>query len=209
MGGMEVFLQPERWLAKEFERFQTEDGQLEIIPHTGEVVPDSYLFQIYRRIVRERTVYKTFYDGSVQNTRDFVDFVKSDKNKFFIVNYRGKEAGFFWLTEFVAKTAFINYCLFNEFWGKEGWKISNKCLDIILNQKDKHDEHKIDVLLGLTPATNKLAMKFLVKNGMKVIGRVPKLVFDYNEGAKVDGVLAYKGRDVDSKITFPDFFPFH
>lgn len=203
-----MLLQPEQWLDKEFERILSGDKQLEIIPYTLNAVPDSHLSQIYRRIVRERTVYKTFYDGSVQNTRDFINFVKSDKNRFFFVNYQGKEAGFFWLTEFVAKTAFINYCLFNEFWGKEGYLIGSKCLDMILHQKEPHDEYKIDVLLGLTPVTNKLAMNFLVKNGMKVIGRVPKLVLDHNEGAKVDCVFAYRGRDMDSKISFPDFLLF-
>lgn len=202
-----MLLRPKQWFDNDLERLPAEDKQLEITPYIFNVIPDSYLSQIYRRTVREKVIYKTFYDGSVQNTHDFVDFVKNEKKRFYIVRYQGRDAGFFWLTEFVKKSAFINYCLFNEFWGKEGRRIGSQCLNAILHEKDQHDKYKLDVLLGLTPVTNGLAMNFLFKNGMIVIGKVPMLVHDHTKGGKVDAVLAYKLRDSHSgRLHFPNVF---
>lgn len=129
---------------------------------------DNSLAQIFRRIVREESVAKIFYDGSVRNSADFIRFVRNRENEIFFVSYEGREAGFFWLNRFRRKAAFITYCLYKNFWGADAFLISRECIEFIFARKDGHGEYLIDVLLGLTPANNKLAVKFLLKNGMTV-----------------------------------------
>ncbi len=167
---------------------------------------DEYFAHVYRRLVREETVYKIFYDGSVRNTNDFIKFIRDKKNELFFVEYDGKEVGFFWLTKFREKSAFINYCFYKRFWGEKALHISKSCIGFLFNRIDAYGDHILDVLLGLTPVTNKLAITFLLKNGMKVIGKIPGMLYDFREEKTVDAVFSYKQRIASSKIKIPTFF---
>ena len=166
---------------------------------------DSYLGKVFRRIVMEGTVHKVFYDDSVRNTTEFIDFLKRDDHSVFFVKFKGEHVGFFWLSPFIQKSAFINYCFYKTFWGKETLKISQTCLDYILHEKNAYGEYVIDVLLGLTPANNKLALRFSKKIGMTVLGKVPGLITYCRHNNTVAGVLSYKRRDKSQKTIFNVF----
>ena len=167
---------------------------------------DNSLAQVFRRIVREESVAKIFYDGSVRNSADFIRFVRNRENEVFFVTYEGREAGFFWLNRFRRKAAFITYCLYKNFWGADALLISRECIEFLFTRKDGHGEYLIDVLLGLTPANNKLAVKFLLKNGMTVLGKVPDLVYDASAEATVDGIFSYKQRNGRAGLKMPSIF---
>jgi len=167
---------------------------------------DECIAQIYRRIVSEETVYRVFYDGSVRDTNDFIKFIRDKNNEIYFVEYDGKEAGFFWLTRFIQKSAFINYCFYKNFWGKKTLTVSQLCIDYIFNKKNKYDQFTIDVILGLTPANNKLAIKFLLKNGMTILGKIPGLLYNYTEDTTTDGIISFKHRNCKSKYKLPSFF---
>jgi len=61
------------------------------------------------------------------------------------------------------------------------------------------------VLLGLTPADNKLAVKFLLKNNMTILGRVPGFLYDHRQGKSVDGILSYRQRQ-NAAVRLPSLF---
>ncbi len=170
---------------------------------------DIHLAQVFRRIVREETVSRVFYDGSIVNTSDFIRFFKNHDREIFFVEHNGREVGFFWLEKFRHKTSFINYCFYREYWGENALHISRVSIDFLFERKDCHGEFLIDMLLGLTPSTNKLAIKFLLKNGMTVLGKMPKMLFDVKKGTNVDGVFSYKQRSKNGKIKFPTFLMIH
>ena len=170
---------------------------------------DTSLAQAFRRIVREESVTKIFYDGSVRNSADFIRFVRNRENELFFVSHDNREAGFFWLNRFRGKATFITYCLYKDFWGDEALLISRKCIEFLFARKDSHGEHLIDVLLGLTPATNKLAVKFLLKNGMTVLGKVPGLLYDASAEATVEGIFSYIQRNKSASLKMPSIFFVH
>ena len=158
-------------------------------------ISDRHLAGIYRRTVKEKTVHKVFFDMQVRNTNDFINYFKDENLEFFIVSYHGQESGFYWLKEFAPRASFITYCLYKSFWGEHTLKISQACIEATFNKKDEHGNHKTDILLGLTPASNKLALKFLAKNGMKIVGSIPNLIRDAQKGKLVDGIISYRHRE--------------
>lgn len=179
-----------------------QDG-LEILPfydRNGEpIFSDIHLAQFFRRIVFEDTLHKVFHDGSIQNTRDFISFVKKNDHEIFFIKSDGEDAGFFWLTKFSQKSAFVAYCFYKKFWGKKTLNISKLCIKYIFHKKDYRGDYILDVLLGLTPANNKLALKLLIKNGMTVLGTIPKILFSFTDCRTIDGILSYKLRDRKDK----------
>jgi hypothetical protein len=103
------------------------------------------------------------------------------------------------VNRFVQKSAFINYCFYKSFWGRKSLEIGRNCIDYILHLKNGSGEYSIDVLLGLTPVNNKLAVSFLKKHGMVIVGRIPELITDCHQNEIVDGLLSYKTRENSKK----------
>ena len=170
---------------------------------------EKYMAQIYRRIVREETVHKIFYDGSVTNTNDFIEFIKNKENEIYFVEYDGDEVGFFWLNKFRQKSAFITYCFYKSFKGEKALKISKLCIEFLFDRTDSHGEYVLDVLLGLTPSNNKLALKFLHKNGMTILGKIPGFLYDYFIDKKIDGIFSYIQRNSEPVVTMPSLLFLH
>jgi hypothetical protein len=169
-------------------------------------ISDKILGQVFRRLVREEIVYKLFYDGSVRNTRDFRKFMRNPDNEMFFVKCNGKEVGFFWLNHFRQKSFFINYCLYKESLGKTALTISNICIEHIFKRQNSDGEFLVDVLLGLTPANNRLAVNFLLKNDMTILGKVPGFLYDSIEDETVDGIFSYRQRNKKSGFKMPSLF---
>jgi len=188
---------------------QLEEG-IEVIPmyekNSQCNISDKILGQVFRRIVREESAYKIFYDGSIRNTRDFRKFMRNPDNEIFFVTFNGKEVGFFWLNNFRQKSFFINYCLYKEFLGEIALTISNICIDHILKRTNSDGDFLVDVLLGLTPANNKLAVNFLLKNGMTILGKVPGFIYDSTTGETVAGIFSYRQRNKKAGFKIPSIF---
>lgn len=187
----------------------TKNG-VEIVPFLGPAgtqnFTEKYLGQVYRRIVREESVYKIFYDGSVNNTYDFKRFATNKENELFFPKFKGRDVGFFWLNRFRQKTVFITYCLYKEFWGTDALTVSKVCIDFIFERKDPFGQHQVDVILGLTPANNKLAIKFLLSNNMVIMGKLPAAVHDVHKNTTVDGVFSYIQRNGKTIRKMPSIY---
>ncbi len=183
------------------------DAGAEVVPFRSEDgtpnLSDTHLAQVFRRLVREETLNRVFYDGSIGNTTDFIDFFHNQENEIFFGRAGGQEAGFFWLNRFRHRSYFITYCFYREFWGRQALAISRATLDYLFSRTDVHGEHRIETLLGLTPASNKLAVKFMLRNNMTIVGRVPGFLFDRHLGRRVDGILSYCQRQDDSSMRLP------
>lgn len=185
---------------------------LMILPFYGAdgepALTDIKLAQTFRRIVYEKTANKTFHAEPIRDTRTFISFAKDKKHEMYFVVCDGDDAGFFWLKQFGPKSAFINYCFFKDYWGRKSLDISKACMDYIFSRKDCREDFALDVLLGLTPADNKLAVKFLIANGMKVLGKVPKVLYDCEKNKTVDGVFSYKLREGNGAFATLSLFSF-
>lgn len=167
-------------------------------------MPDSYLSKAYRRTVIEKTIHKVFYDGSINNTYDFIKFFKQKHIELTFVDYGKEEAGFFWLSPFVGRSSFITYCLYKNHL-QESLLISRACITDIFSRKDSDGRYKIDTLVSLTPANNKLALRFLKKIGMEISGTIPDLVYDDKTHKNIDGILTHLSRSPSKK---KNSFPF-
>ncbi len=168
---------------------------------------DTYLKQVFLKIAVEGTLHKIYFDTKINNNIEFIAFIKQKQHSVFFVKAGEKEVGFFWLASFNQRSAFINYCFFKKFWGRDSLKISIFCIDYILEKKKANGDYMLDVLLGLTPINNRLAINFLIKNGMQVLGKIPGICTDYHQNKVVDGLLSYKTRNTSKMAGSSIFYP--
>lgn len=181
----------------------TETDKITFMPFRGGAgkfsFQDSYIAQLYRRVVRDGTVANVFYDGSIQNTNDFMNFFKDKNNEIYVLFYEEREAGFFWLNSFRQRTSFVTYCIFKDFWGQKALDIFKSGISQILSRKNEFDEYITDVLLCLIPGNNKWVIQFLTKAGLTMLCKIPQCIVLHG-GAVEEGVLFYITRDGLSSV---------
>lgn len=156
--------------------------------------PDSYLKYLFDRIAEERQLEKLFYDGSIKTNEEFLNLMKYSANKLFLIFCDDEIAGIIWLNGFETRSAVLHFCLFRRFWGDKALFIGKATLNELLYMKDP-EGHIFDVLLGLTPANNKLAVRYIQKIGMNVAGELPKAIWDAKLQQSISGVVSYITRE--------------
>ncbi len=168
---------------------------------------DTYLRQVFLKIAVEGTLHKIYFDRKINNNIEFTAFIKQKEHSVFFVKAGEEEVGFFWLAKFNQRSAFMNYCFFKNFWGKTSLKISRFCIEYIMERKKANGDYMLDILLGLTPINNRLAVNFLIKSGMQVLGKIPGICTDYHQNKVVDGLLSYKTRSTSKMAGSSIFYP--
>ena len=155
--------------------------------------PDSYLKCLFERMQTEKLIGKVFYDGNVQTAEDFLDMMKYGQNKLFMIFMGNELAGIVWLNNFQRRSANIHFCLFKNAWGKESVSIGKAILKEFLYMKDSQG-YVFDVLIGETPANNRLAVKWIHESGMTVVGEIPNATWDYTIEKSIPSVISYAVR---------------
>jgi len=159
--------------------------------------PDSLLKSIFVKMENEGLVSKAFPEGDVQTAEDFLYCMKSNANRLFLIFRDNKEIlGIVWLNGFRARSAYMHHCLFKKVWGKDSPEIGKDVLNKLLSLKDAQG-YIFDVLIGMTPANNKLAVKWLEKIGLTILGEIPNAIWDRKSGKSVPGIVSYAQRKDD------------
>lgn len=149
-------------------------GTINILPYTEingiRTISDNDIKDIFSRMKQEGTLKTVFYNESITNEDEFLRFFKCGSN-FIVVAYLDKEmCGFGWINNLNKTYAFTHFCFFKEYWGEKTDGIGKACLDYF----DSWDSFK--VFVGMVPAFNKRAIKFVKRMGYTEIGTIPEMV---------------------------------
>jgi len=149
-------------------------------------------------VLRDNTADRVFYDGSINNAKEFLAFVKSPSNLFYFVMEENHMCGFVWLNHLECDTARIHFCGFKRKWGHI-IQIGKWVLNQLIHMQNEFGFYLFDTFVGYTPANNRLAVKYNQNIGMVTVGVIPGLLLDYHNGRAVDGVVTYFNRQEASK----------
>jgi hypothetical protein len=159
-------------------------------------IPESDMQILFHKMKEFGLVKKVWSEGLVKNEEEFVAYFQYKQNHMVaLFNDDNAILAINWINGVNRNSAFLHFCLMPEVWGSDSYKIGDAFIRYWFNFKDKTDKPMFDVLLGKIPVTNKTAIRFMKKSGMKVIGEVPKLSWDYYRNEFVGAVLAYAERD--------------
>jgi hypothetical protein len=154
-------------------------------------ISDETLIYIWKRIEEEGKIEQLFYDGSVTNIQEWLNFIKQPGMFPIIVwdNINNQIVHILWLKDAFDCSAWIHHCAVGNY--RRGvWEAS-------LEHWQRFDSLKL--LLGLTPKTNKKAVKIL-KGICKftIVGEIPFVCNMHYEGKRVPGILSYF--DITEKV---------
>jgi hypothetical protein len=157
-------------------------GPIDILPYIDSggqwTLPDVALNNLYFDIRDKGAIPLAFCSGGIDDEVDFVQWFKSPRNKVGAAFCDEKIAGLSWVNEFLGRTAKVHYVIHPSFWGKNK---SRPILKAFLNYwfSMQHNGEKIfTALMGVTPATNRLAVRMALDCGGVLMGTIPDQFYE-------------------------------
>ena len=120
--------------------------------------------------------------------RDFIQFVKSVPYFFALVN-EGDIVGFSYLTRVTATSAHIHVVYFTDYRGKHCVIHAREALREVFGFTG------LSTLVGVTPASNKRAIRFATMTGFKIVGKIEDYLWNEHACQSEAGVITQLQRE--------------
>lgn len=154
---------------------------------------DSEILGFYDRMVEAGTAGTVFTDGKINNRNDWLKAMKSPENFLYVVYVDKDVVALVWLNRVEIKKARLHYSGFYKGWKKGSVQIGKEIMRILIHKK-VNDAYLFDMLTGLTPSSNKLAIKYMQLCGWKVIGELPYGTWNQSKQRNEPAVISYLTR---------------
>lgn len=168
---------------------ERKSSNLEVYPlvrmENGWSIPDEVLIGIWAQIVREGKLIDLFYDGTIKNEYDWMEFIKRAGTFPLLIVDKEKNAvvHIIWLKDCFDISAWIHHCSLGKY--RRGvWETA----------RDHWRQYfpNLKMLLGITPESNEKAVKILEKIcKFTIVGKIPHMCYLAHEGKRVAGIISY------------------
>lgn len=132
-----------------------------------------FLRGVFKQMVNERQLDKVFYDGGVKTEKDFLQIFASPANLAVFSWYENDLAGMCWINEIQKDHCQAHYYFTKKAYGKVARKIAKEVMAYWFTFTNDDKKTLFKTILGITPARNKLAVKFNKDIGMTDMGIIP------------------------------------
>ena len=144
---------------------------------------DDEIRGLYERMEREHLIDSFFHAAQCKSAHEFLAYVRDKGTWMFQVERHGGVVAFGMLDNFSAESAYFHHCHF-----RAGWKHT---LETAMHTLDwlQASCPSIKTLVGITPTRNKLAVRYAQRCGFKILGEIPRSLYD-RDGNVQDAVLS-------------------
>lgn len=157
-------------------------------------IEESIVREIWRQMVDDNTWKTVFFKGIVNSEDTFIDFMQDTKNAVVTV-WTDKPIGIAWLNGFDEGIAYGHFCMFSSCWGNGlNFKAGRKIIEYWFDFKVEGVPF-LNVVIGIIPETNTLAIKYITKLGFTFVGTVPKALYNNYEKRNIGSVICYLERE--------------
>ena len=159
-----------------------------VVTEDGPSVSAEIMAGIWGQIVHEGKQDLLFYDGTVKDLREWIYYIYNSNNHVvLIINDDGHIYHIAWINKFYHGHGFLHHCALGNY-NKKAWPV---LANYWANLTNDNGDTIVKTLLGVTPVTNKKAVKIVRWLGWSVLGEVPALCYLAAEGRHVAGLVSY------------------
>jgi hypothetical protein len=156
-------------------------------------IDDDALLSIARAVQMEGKLSRVFLEGGVTTPEDLVEMFKKPSN-LPVFAFRDRESiGFGWLNGLAGDRAFAHFCMLEAARGREALRAMRLFLSYWMSLS-AGGEPIFDTLLGVIPAVNERAIRFVEKCGCVRVGEIPQMMRDAYTGERVSAIILYYSR---------------
>lgn len=135
-------------------------------------VADSVWLACWQRMEDDGAIEKVFYDGTVTSPEGFVQEMRLPYVHPHIVCVDGTPACIVWLTNLEGRMARAHFLTFKEH-SKIARHLGRFAFQQLLTYTYEDGSYIFDVIFGMTPCSNMLAVNTCIKSGFKKVGVLP------------------------------------
>lgn len=135
-------------------------------------VSDSVLDELFHGMEDDSTLDRVFYEGHVQTTQQLKELLQNPTAIPVIIGIGDRPVGFAWLNGQSGHTAFAHFCFLKRVWGRESLEAGNLLLKYWMSLSDE-EGGIFDVLIGVIPKFNSVAIEFAQRVGFQMLGVIP------------------------------------
>lgn len=159
---------------------------------------DSQLARLFELAKEDDVLEPALYteDLETMTAQKFVEFYKKPGLMLCFVYFDRKLAGWVWIDDFGRRTARVHFCTLK--WltrEQQTVRCAREIMWQLLSLTDKNGA-TLNVLRGETPGYNKLAVRFLRRVGMKVVGEIPMAAHRFATGVSYPMVYSFITKDI-------------
>jgi hypothetical protein len=140
--------------------------------------PDIELTEVWHELGSKQRI--VFNDQDITSSENFIKLARARQVIMYLVYVGNERAAVTWLNGFEGYSARIHHCFFRPFY-RESVSIARSVIEQLFQVKRLDGSPMVKTLIGLTPVSNRLAVRFARKVGMNVICEIP-------DACMVDGV---------------------
>jgi RimJ/RimL family protein N-acetyltransferase len=172
----------------------TKEHELSLVPYVklgdGWTLGDGVLEEFANLCRDSGTFQTTFYEGHIKGAPDFIRVMQQPTNVPVFV-FRGREPiGFAWLNGIAGNRAFAHFCMVKKNQGQVSFSACRMILDYWMSWQNA-GEPVLDVIIGVIPAVNKRANRFIEGLGFVRLGEIPGMLKHAYTGNKEAAVISY------------------
>lgn len=151
--------------------------------HHAKYLGDDEIRGLYARMEREGLLDCFFHAGQCRDAEQFLEYARDEGTWLFRADRYDETVAFASLDTFSAESAYFHHCHF-----RAGWKHTGETACAALSWLRKACP-VVKTLIGITPSTNRLAVRYAVRCGFKILGEIPRSLYD-RDGNVRDAILS-------------------
>lgn len=141
---------------------------------------DEFLSAFFDKMVEER-IARMVFDDHITEGWQFVEFVHAALDAppriIPVFMFEGMDViGMAWLNDLCVPSAFANFVVLRRAWGKAAYTIGRAVIDHWFSWEVAPGKPMLRVLVGVTPANNRLALSFIRRLGFTRLGKIPHIL---------------------------------
>ncbi len=144
-----------------------------LIPDINSNMPDDFLLALFAQMEADGTASQVFLEREITDAEKWLQYIKSPGVHLYILFADDMPVGVCWIDRLQERWGQFHFCLFRQAWGhRSSVPLGKWVLNEILNMKDEHG-YLLDMLVGILPSRNKVAMRYVLKCGGQKSGVLP------------------------------------
>jgi len=145
----------------------------------------------WNQLCEESTAGIVFPDGHITTAQSFTEFLQMEKNLPAFAFIDNKIVGLAWLNSVVGKHAFGHFAFLKSIWGKHTVAVGKSFINYWFMLPGATGGYMFDVILGMVPASNERATRFIERIGFKKVGVIPSMLYNAEHNEYMSAQLSY------------------
>jgi hypothetical protein len=143
---------------------------------------------IWEQIIQEGKKESLFYDGSVKDLKEWIDYIYCPANHVaLVIDNEGEIYHIAWINKFSNKNGFLHHCGLGKY-NRQSWPVLKKFWS---DMRDINNKPVIHTLLGVTPESNTKAIKLTKMLGWTIMGKIPGICYISHNNRYEPGWISY------------------